>query len=104
MILAPNRQQLLSGNKFLWVLLIPISLVSCGAFRKTQYTYCPQNEVVTISEKQKDTVVENIHHDFTLLDIKSVKDEIAYTSVEFKGDYYDFPVHKKNFHIEEYFQ
>ena len=99
MILAPNRQQLLSGNKFLWVLLIPISLVSCGAFRKTQYTYCPQNEVVTISEKQKDTVVENIHHDFTLLDIKSVKDEIAYTSVEFKGDYYDFPVHKKNFHI-----
>jgi hypothetical protein len=99
MILAPNHQQPLSGNRFLWVLLIPISLVSCAAFRKTQPAKWLENKVITTSEKKKDTVVNDTQNDFTRLDIEPVKDEVTYTSVEFKGDYYDVPAHKKNFNI-----
>ncbi len=97
MILAPNRPQRLSGNRFLWVLLIPISLVSCGAFKKAQPVEWPKNEELTV--KQKDSVLSNSQNDSKPIETITTKDELKYTSVEFKGNYYKVPVHKKNFNI-----
>ena len=96
MILAPNHPQPLSGNRFFWVLLVPICLISCGAFRKTQPEEWSKNEVVVAS--QKDSVFSNSENDFKPSETTTIEN-VWYTSVDFNGNYYKVPVHKKNFTI-----
>ena len=96
MILAPNHPQPLSGNRFFWVLLVPICLISCGAFRKTQPKEWPKNEIVAASHK--DSVFNNSESDFKPSETITIQN-VLYTSVDFKGNYYKVPVHKKNFTI-----
>lgn len=102
MILAPNRQQPLSGNRLLWVILIPIVLVSCGAFKKTQITGWPEDDV--LETKDREVVITtppknpgNVTGNEDKVDKK--EEVLAYTSVYFKGEKFKVPVHKKSFEI-----
>ncbi len=95
MILAQNRQQLLSGNKLIVFLVIPILLVSCGAFKKIIKIDWPEDEeiVVVNPDKGKVTVLDTPKED------KEKKEEKAYSFVNFKGERFRVPVHKQSFNI-----
>jgi ABC-type branched-subunit amino acid transport system substrate-binding protein len=97
MISAPNHQQPLNGNKFLAYLLLPILLISCGAFKKSQKTEWPEDdeiEVANISDDEPDKPI-------SVTNVIKEKNEVklVYSNVLFKGEPYKVPVHKKNFEI-----
>ena len=92
---APNHLQLLNGNRFLALLLIPFLLISCGAFKKTAVaTELPKNEevVVVSPDKGEEPVITK-----PIPEIKEKK--VTYSTVFFKGESYKVPVHKNDFHI-----
>ncbi|MGB1038886.1 MAG: hypothetical protein ACPGYY_09590, partial [Bacteroidia bacterium] len=96
MISVLNRLRPLSGSKPLSLLLIPLLLISCGAFKKTQPTVWPEDDVIVSSEKEDDRkpkVVENPRED------KKEEKTEKYSMVDFKGEVYKVPVHKHNFEI-----
>ena len=82
MILVQNRLRLLSGNKFLGVILIPLLLISCGAFRKTAKVDWPVDDVLVVNSDKGDDIYDNV--DTT--DKKEVKDEetLVYSTVFLK--------------------
>ena len=97
MILVQNRLRLLSGNKLLGVILIPLLLISCGAFRKTAKVEWPVDDVIVVNPDKGDDISDNV--DTT--DKKEDKDEeaLVYYSVFFKGDKFQVLRHKQNFNI-----
>ena len=93
MILAPNLRQLLSGNKVILFVLVPILLVSCGAFTKLIHDE-PEEPVVIIADTTTAPVID------TFVEVPKEDDvDELYEYVEFKGQQYKVPVHKKDFTI-----
>ncbi|MEY2924139.1 MAG: hypothetical protein RLZZ337_687 [Bacteroidota bacterium] len=96
MILAQNRLPLLSGNKILAAFVLPIVLISCGAFKKSARTVeWPEDEEIVVIEPTKPEA-EPVPKP-----IPPKKDEIeqVYTTAYFKGESFRVPVHKQDFHI-----
>jgi len=97
MILVQNRLRLLSGNRLLGVILIPLLLISCGAFKKTAKVEWPEDDVIVVNPDKGDDTPENV--DTT--DKMDDKDEeaLVYSNVFFKGDNFNVPRHKQKFNI-----
>ena len=97
MISAPNHQQPLNGNKFLAYLLLPLLLISCGAFKKSQKTEWPEDDELVVVNPSTD------EPDKAISDIKDSKEKnevkLVYSTVFFKGEPYKVPVHQKSFEI-----
>ena len=99
MISVQNRLQPSSGNKYFSLLLLPLLLLSCGAFKKTQTTPWPEDDVIVThpsddknEEDKKDVVIKETTP-------KEENVALTYAMVSFKGEEYRVPVHKKNFKI-----
>ncbi|MDB4161809.1 ABC transporter substrate-binding protein [Bacteroidia bacterium] len=96
MISAQNRLLPLSGNKFLGYFLVPLLLISCGAFKKTQKTEWPKDDAVVVVNSQNsedETAVEVFQKNDTK------EEAMIYSSVMFKGQSYRVPKHKDDFNI-----
>ncbi|MDB4174122.1 hypothetical protein N9811_04915, partial [Bacteroidia bacterium] len=96
MILAPNRQQLLSGNKVFAYLLLPLLLISCVAFKKTKKVEWPADEEIV--EVKPEKVVEKSVIAKLKVDAKD-EETLVYSTVLFKGEEFRVPQHKHNFDI-----
>ena len=99
MTLVRNRLQPSSGNKYLSLLLLPLLLLSCGAFKKTQPTPWPEDDVIVThptDDENKEDKKEVVKEETTP---KEEDVELTYAMVSFKGEKYRVPVHKKNFKI-----
>ncbi|MFB1003329.1 MAG: hypothetical protein QMC70_04225, partial [Bacteroidia bacterium] len=75
----------MSGNKFLGYFLVPLLLISCGAFKKTQKTEWPKDDAVIVVNPQNsedETAVEVSKKNDT------EKEATIYSSVIFKGQSY----------------
>ncbi len=100
MISVQNLQRLLSGNRKLsFLLIIPFLLISCGAFKKSQPTPWPSDD--EIGEVKNETEVETKDEPTSDGD-KVLSNETKhkkYEEVNFKGDQYQVPIHKKEFEI-----
>jgi ABC-type branched-subunit amino acid transport system substrate-binding protein len=96
MILAPNRQQLLSGNKLFAYLLLPLLLISCVAFKKTKKVEWPADEEIV--EVKPEKVVEKSVIAKPKVDAKD-EETLVYSTVLFKGEEFRVPQHKHNFDI-----
>lgn len=96
MILAQNRLLQLSGNKLIAILLLPIVLISCGAFKKTsrEVEWPADDEIVVVQPDAKPTNPEPKPKEPSKGDVKQV-----YSTVYFKGESFRVPVHKQEFHI-----
>ena len=100
MISARNRPVPLNGNKFLAYLVLPLLLISCGAFKKSSTIEWPKDDEIVVvnpsNEKPKTPTT----------DTKDEKDDQTekrgYSSVWFKGERYKVPVHDKSFDINQY--
>jgi ABC-type branched-subunit amino acid transport system substrate-binding protein len=97
MISAPNHQQPLNGNKFLAYLLLPILLISCGAFKKSQKTEWPEDDGIEVANISDDEPDKPISATKGLKEKNEVK--LVFSTVLFKGEPYKVPVHKNNFEI-----
>ena len=92
-----NRRPQLSGSKIGFVLLLPVLLVSCGAFKKIggndTPVPLPEEDVVVIDDDKTEDPVPPVKEE-----VKEVKTK--YTSKFFKGDLYNrVPVHNNDFNI-----
>jgi ABC-type branched-subunit amino acid transport system substrate-binding protein len=97
MISAQNHLQLLNGNKLLGLFIIPLMLISCGAFKKTQPVAWPDDDVIVVNP-DKNTPKK----DDPVKDDKDDKDEetLVYSMVTFKGEQFKVPISKsKTFEI-----
>ncbi len=97
MILVPNRRQPLNGNKFLAYLVLPLLLISCGAFKKSStIEWSKDDEIVVVNPSNEKTKTPTT-------DTKYEKDDQTekrgYSSVWFKGERYKVPVQDKSFDI-----
>ncbi len=92
MISAQNRLLPLSGNKFIGYFLLPLLLISCGAFKKSQRIERPKNDAGIVVNPQGS-------EDQPAVKIVNEGDAIVYSSVVFKGQNYRVPQHKHNFNI-----
>ena len=97
MILVPNRRQPLNGNKFLAYLVLPLLLISCGAFKKSStIEWSKDDEIVVVNPSNEKTKTPTT-------DTKDEKDDQTekrgYSFVWFKGERYKVPVHDKSFDI-----
>jgi len=96
MISVQNHLPQLNGNKLLAVFLLPIVLVSCGAFKKnTKRVDWPGDEEIVVvepevkPEKPKPKPIEP----------KKDENKTVYSTVYFKGESYIVPVHKNDYHV-----
>lgn len=101
MISVPNRLPLLSGNRLLGVVLIPLLLISCGAFKKTAKVEWPEDDVIVVNPEKDSTAGKYDTKTQDEVDAKEVKEEktLVYSSVYFKGENFNVPQHKQNFDI-----
>jgi ABC-type branched-subunit amino acid transport system substrate-binding protein len=103
MISAPNHRQPLSGNKIWLLFLVPLVLISCGAFKKATPTAWPDDDVIVVKPKtdphpNKDTEITKNTDKPSKSNPK--KDEVlTYHKVYFKGETFNAPVHKNKFEI-----
>lgn len=96
MILVQNRLRLLSGNKLLGVILIPLLLISCGAFKKTEKVDWPADDVIVVNPDEGDDPSDKVD---TTEKTEDKEEALVYSSVFFKGDKFNVPRHKQNFNI-----
>jgi ABC-type branched-subunit amino acid transport system substrate-binding protein len=96
MILAQNRLPQLNGNKILALLVLPIVMISCGAFKKTTGNdrVPVEEEVVVVEPKKNEGEAETP-------EVLPKKEEVKtkYSTVLYRGEKFRVPVHKKNFEI-----
>ncbi len=94
MISAQNRLPQLNGNKILALLVVPIVLVSCGAFKRTvDVDPLPEEDVVVVEPTQKESEVEKPKV------LPKKEDKTVYRRVDFRGEVFRVPVHKQDFKI-----
>lgn len=96
MISVLSRLPLLSGNKHLGLVFIPLLLISCGAFKKTAKVEWPKDEVVTVKpDKRSETPKKDDKDENTKKDEK----KLTYATVTFRGESFRVPEHNGDFHI-----
>ena len=96
MISVQNHLPQLSGNRLLAVFVLPVVLISCGAFKKNSRNleWPVDEEIVVVEPEQKPEKIKP-----TPVELKKDDNKTVYSTVRFKGENFKVPQHKDDFHI-----